>query len=290
MKQVFISYAYRDEQSRASVAFLREHLPAFGAEPVDIFMNEMLAIGDDWRSSLTEAINRCSIFICFASEMNPNVMFELGYALGKNKQIILIGDSKSIPADLQHMAYISKDSHPYDVLAQVQKCLSTHDERIPFLGLDPHSPRHNICTLVDRPDLLDSLEGRELEELIKHWFLMKNYTVDAFDETRDCGFDFMVSPFRGERAAVEVKKYRTTSRVPVSVIRQLLGAMVVGHIPIGIIVSSAPFTESAFFFAKEINPTVLLWTLEDLVRMNEMPRNRLEYIGDQHSGPSDAPP
>jgi hypothetical protein len=280
MKQVFISYPYRDEHAKEFVGFLREHLPALGAEAVDIFMDEALPIGEDWRTSLTEAINRCSVFICFTSEMNPNVMFELGYALGKNKEIILVGDSRCIPADLQHMTYVPRDSHPYDVLVQVQKCLSAHGDRRPFLGLDPKYPKRALDILVQRPELLDSLEGGEFEELIRHWFLTKGYRVNPhWEDTRDYGFDFLVEPFRGDRAAVEVKKYRTTSKVPVSVVRQLLGAIVMEHIPLGIVISSAPFTESALFFARESNTTILLWTLQDLIRMAEIPNEGVDtYI------------
>lgn len=277
MKQVFISYPYQDEQAKSSAEFLRWNLPAFEAEAMDIFMDKTKQpVGEDLHTSLTEAINRCSVFICFTSEMNPNVMFELGYALGKNKEIILIGDSWSIPADLQHMAYIPRDSPPYDILVQVQKCLLAHGDRTPYLGLDPESPRCTLNTLVQRPELLDSLEGREFEELIRHWFLMKGYEVNLQEAMRDFGYDFLVEPFRGNCAAVEVKKYRTTSKVPVSVVRQLLGAMVMERIPLGIVISSAPFTESALFFARKSDTPVLLWTLQDLVRMTELPNESLE--------------
>lgn len=290
MKKVFISYPCNDKQAQAFAHFLREHLPAFGAEAIDIFMDESIQPGDEWRSSLTAAINRCSMFICFASEMNPNVMFELGYALGKNKQILLVGDSRSIPADLQQMVYIPRESHPYDVLAQIQKSLSSFEERRPYLGLDPQSPKPSIGTLIERPDLLDSLEGLELEELVKEWFVKKGYHVSGDDVAHDRGFDFMVAPFRDGNAAVEVKKYRTTSRVPVAVVRQLLGSLVAERIPVGIVISSAPYTESAIFFAREVAPTILLWTLHDLVKMNEMPNKRVELMGDPRRGPPNAHP
>lgn len=284
MKRVFISYPFQDRQAQAFAHFLREHLPSIGAEPIDILMDDSIPSSEDWRSSLTEAINRCAIFICFASEANPNVMFELGYALGKNKQIILVGDSRSIPSDLQQMIYVSKDAHPYDILVQIQKYLSTYEERRPYLGLDPRSPKPSLEALIARPDLLDSLEGREFEELVRKWFLTKGFRIRDQEFSRDYGFDFLVNPFRGENAAVEVKKYRTTSRVPVAIVRQLLGAMVAERIPVGIVISSAPYTESAIFFAKEIKPTVLLWTLDDLVKMNDMTNNRVELMGDPPRG------
>lgn len=283
MKQVFLSYRYDDKQAKAIVQFLREHLPAIGAEPIDIYMNETLTTGEDWGISLTEAINRCAVVVCIAGNAQSNAMFELGYALAKNKQIVLVGDSQSIPFDLRQMIYIPKESHPFDILVQVQKCLSAYEERRPYLGLNPLTPKPSLNTLSERPDLIDSLEGPEFEEIVKEWFLAKGYKVNDTDVARDTGFDFIVHPFRGTHAAVEVKKYRSTSRVPVAVVRQLLGAMVGERLSAGIVVSSAPYTDSAIFFAREIEPPVLLWTLADLVKMNEMPNKGVELMGDPRS-------
>ncbi|MCX7004776.1 MAG: restriction endonuclease [bacterium] len=284
MKQVFISYSFRDDRVKALARFLHEHLPSFGAGLANVYTNESIEPGEDWHDATTDAIDRCSILVCFANKENPNVMFELGYALGKNKPIILIGDSDSIPDDLHRMTCLSPELHPFDVLAEIEKHLLSQEERKPYLGLDPNAPRHNLETLKGSPDLIDSLDPREFEELIKHWFLNKGFRVRPQDETRDFGYDFAIHPFRCGYAAVEVKKYKTTSKVPVSIVRQLVGALVVEQIPVGIIVSSAPFTESARYFAEEIEPKVLLWTLDDLLDMNELPNNRMEFTGDPLRG------
>jgi HJR/Mrr/RecB family endonuclease len=276
MKQVFISYSNRDYRAAEIAKFLQAHLPTFGAK-VDIF--DTLPLGEDWHRSLTEAINKCSVFIGITCEMNLNVSFEIGYALGKNKEIILIGDSRSIPSDLQHLRYISRDSPLFDVLVQVQKCLSAQEDRKPYLGFDLNFPQHALDTLVQRPELLDNLEGYEFEELIRRWFLIKGYRINPREIPRDLGFDFIVESFRGKLAGVEVKKYQTTSKVPISVVRQLLGAMVMEHIPLGIVISNTPFSESALSFATESDTPILLWTLQDLIRMKDLPREGVDtYI------------
>lgn len=105
---------------------------------------------------------------------------------------------------------------------------------------------------------------------------MKGYSVESTRCSRDAGYDFRISPFKGDSAIVEVKKYKKSSQVPASVIRQIVGAMVLERVPIGIVVSSAPFTQAATFFASEIEQTIFLWTIEDLKKMNEISRILIE--------------
>jgi restriction system protein len=269
MKKIFISFSYSDEEAMSLAQFLEEHLPSLGAEVNDIFND--VCFGDDFNSVITEQINKCSLFICFVHPNNANVMFELGYALGKNKQIIIVGDSHDLPSDVRSMVYIQRGSSPYDILGHVEKHLASYSEREPFLGLDPTIPQKSIGTLIERPDILDNIDGREFEELIVQWFKSEGFNVDNYPMRNDQGFDFIIDPYQGERAVVEVKKYKKTSQVPVSVIRQLVGVMALEDASIGIVVSSAPFTKSSLYFVEDIKPKILLWTLEDLYKMSKMP-------------------
>lgn len=274
MKRVFISYSYQDSEARQFANFLINSLPNIGAEP--IVFSEAIEAGDNWQMSITEQINKSSIFICFIERENPNVMFELGYALAKNKKIILVGDFRNLPADLRNMIYVPREAHPYEVLKHVEKYLSSKDVQLSFYEPDLNHPKHTIGMLLDRPELLDSFEPREFEKLVMQWFSMRGYNVEQTTVTRDYGYDLLVYPFRGDRAVVEVKKYKSKSQVPLAVIRQLVGSMALERIPCGIIVSTAPFTKSAYFFVQDIDPVIFLWTLDDLVKMDNMPNNAIE--------------
>lgn len=275
MKRVFFSYSYNDYEAQRFACFLNDHLPSIGAESFELC--DETCIGSELNHAITEKINKCSLFICFLQPNNANVMFELGYALGQNKKIIVVADIHDIPFDLRSMRYFSRDSSHYDLLAHVENILSSHVEREPYSGLDPENPRNSIVTLLERPEIIDNIDAQEFEELVGHWFIKKGYNVEHQSHLKDHGYNFIVHPFQNSRAIVEVKKYKTTSQVPISVIRQLVGSMALEQIPTGIVISSAPFTKSAKFFVEEIEPTIMLWTLEDLIRMENMPNKAFEW-------------
>jgi HJR/Mrr/RecB family endonuclease len=281
MKKVFISYSYQDSMAKQFARFLNEHLPTLGAEAVAV--SDAFEAGDNWQMGITEEINKCSVFICFVERDNSNVMFELGYALAKNKKIILVGDFVDLPVDLRSMIYVPREAHPYDILMHVEKQLTREAIGVSPYDVDVRDPQQAIRVLLDRPELLDSLAPREFEELVMRWFTARGLQVEPSSVSRDYGYDLLVYPFRGERAVVEVKKYKSTSQVPLATIRQLVGSMAIERIPCGIIVSTAPFSRSADFFVQDIQPTVLLWTLEDLARMDEDPKISVDNYVSPHT-------
>jgi nucleoside 2-deoxyribosyltransferase len=60
-------------------------------------------------------INRADIIIADLSGLNPNVLYEVGYAFGVNKQIILLTDDvDNLPFNLKPLNHIvfSKDDLP----------------------------------------------------------------------------------------------------------------------------------------------------------------------------------
>ena len=275
MKTIFISHSYNNKNAQYLSDFLRKNLKDAEIDTIHAF--DELIFGNSIKRSIVDKINKCSLFICFLHEENPNVMFELGYALGRNKKIIAIGEIEDIPFDVQNMGYLKPESSPYDLLTQVERHLELYDEPSPQIDLLNNDPIGTIESIFSRPELLDNLDWREFEELVASWFRSKGYTVEQLTpRVHDRGYDFIIHPFRGERAMVQVKKYKSTSRVPVSIVRQLVGSMSLERIQNGIIVSSAPFPNSAKFFVKDIEPTVFLWTIKDLLRMSDMPNKSLE--------------
>jgi len=274
MIRVFISFSYHNHYARKTAHFLQNQMSTLDAAVSTI--PESLDLGDKWQMCITDQINRCSVFICFVENDSPKVMFELGYALAKNKKIILVGDYKHLPADLRSMSYLPSDSDPFELLSRVEKILFSEWSITSSFELNVNCPSNTISELLDRPELLDSIEPREFGELIMQWFTAKGYQVDCPMDSRDCGYDFLIRPFKSDRAVVEVKKYKSTSQVPLNIIRQLVGSMALEHTSYGILVATAQFTKSAQFFVNDIKPTILLWTLQDLVQMDQLPMERID--------------
>lgn len=263
MRSAYVSFSYRDLDAREYVEILREHLHFLDIEPIDVQMS--LFPPDEIHRSITDAINKCSIFICFLDPKNPNVMFELGYAFAKNKQIIIVSDDfKSIPFDVQNSAFIQRNAPPSKLMHQIEKQL--HDLRTPswYDELHAGNPVDQLNVLASRPEVLDAIDSREFTGIISEWFRFQGCDVRVDPDGPDSGYDFRVEGFRGGTAAVELKKYKTSTQVSISVVRQLVGAILLENIRTGIIVSSAPFTRSAISFAENIEPEILLWTLEDM--------------------------
>jgi hypothetical protein len=273
MKKVFVSYSFDDHYAHQTISFLRSHFSPNVVEILDI--KNSTPVRENIKKAITELINKCSIYVCFIERNDPNVMFELGYALGINKPIVIIGETQDIPADLRGMAYIQRGSSSYEILSFLENNLTNYNLVSPFYDFEPRHLLDNLQMLARNPDMLDRLDGREFEMLIRQWFEYKGFHVDQPHVSMDLGFDFRVAPFEGASAIVEVKKYKATSKVPVSIIRQLVGAMALENVSYGVVVSSAPYTNSARYFANEIGCKVALWTINDLIRLVAEPRDTI---------------
>lgn len=268
MKRVFISYSYKDEEVNSSVNYLINNLAKIGIDISNITNSKsQLRIGNILHMDVTREINRCSLFICFLESNDSNVMFELGYALAKNKKIILIGENEYLPIALRNMMYFRNSSQIYEVLSEVEKYLFNEHLTDFENMINKSDPKKSIETLMGRPDILDSLDYLEFENLVYEWFRFQGYDIERPHSKSDMGYDFLIPTFEGEPALVEVKKYKTTSQVPLAVVRQLIGSMSLKNISCGIIISTAPFTESVRYFIEEIEPRVVLWNLSDLNSM-----------------------
>jgi hypothetical protein len=265
MRSAYISFSYRDPEVREYVDYLREHLRFTDVEPIDVQLS--LFPSEELHRSITDSINRCSVFVCFLDVSNPNVMFELGYAFAKNKHIVIVSDDISaIPFDVQNSLFVQRNVPPSKLIRQIESRIYEHRESNQLEAFPTHEPDEMLSMLSARADILDSIDGDRFTGIIGDWF--ERHGCAVFPQSYpESGYDFRVEPFRGATAAVEVKKYKTSSQVSISVVRQLVGAMSLENIPIGIIVSSAPFTRSAISFAHEIPPDILLWTLDDMTRI-----------------------
>jgi len=272
MKKVFLSYSYNNNKAYETFQYLQKKLPNLNIEVISI--KDSIRMGENWKMSITDQIEKCSIFICFIERENPNVMFELGYALAKNKKLILIGDFKDLPFDLMNMTYIKDDAQPYEILMRIENYFLNESE-INNKIIDLSSVE-KLKLMLDRIDILNNMDGSEFEKFVGDWFEYHKFEVVYENQRRNLGYDLKLSKFRDSSAIVEVKKYKTSSQVPMSVVRQLVGTMSLEHIEYGIIISTAPFSRSVEYFVKEIEPTILLWTLEDLHKLSDKSTSFIE--------------
>jgi len=71
--------------------------------------------------------------------------------------------------------------------------------------------------------------------------------------TREAGYDILArDPLTSFQAAVEVRKYGRNSVVGVSIVRQLVGAMMLSDIPCAILLSTNPLLFACFLQKLEL--------------------------------------
>jgi len=142
--------------------------------------------------------------------------------------------------------------------------------------------RVSLLNKVARTGGMDALNGmtwREFEQMVGEWFRRQGYTVDEVGGGgADGGIDLVLRK-DGEKFLVQCKQWRST-RVGVSVVRELYGVMAAEGVTGGFVVTSGYFTDDAQKFARGRN--VQLLDGKALLRMLEklppspMPRVRTE--------------
>ena len=84
---IFISYSHKDADEVFS------ELKKFKKEKYNIWYDQGIDVGIDWDDAIAEALENCSLFVCFISKNSlgsDNVINEIKFADDENKDIVLI--------------------------------------------------------------------------------------------------------------------------------------------------------------------------------------------------------
>ncbi len=247
--------------------------------------NENLKLGEHWKNRIIDSINKCTVFISIVDNDDPFLMFELGYALAKNKKIILIADSNNfankLPVELNNMLFIEKTSDLFEILIQIEKYTSTYKVDLIYSNIDSWSASTIIEKINENLDIIDNFDSIEFENMLEKWFQEHSFTTQKTSSTIDFGYDFKIDTFLNSPAVVEVKKYKRTSQVPLASIRQLIGSMALEHAEYGIMISTAPYSNSSKYFINSIEQKIYLLTIEDIIKLNKLDKLDIEsYCND----------
>lgn len=101
---VFVIMPFRQEFNDVWTGGIKRACEELGLNPIRVDMiNRSTNITDD----IVGSINSCHIAIADVTDNNPNVMFELGYAIAKSKPNIIISQSSDyLPFDIRHLRTI----------------------------------------------------------------------------------------------------------------------------------------------------------------------------------------
>lgn len=263
MKSVFISHSRFDQEKARALA------DAFRKERVNVYLADDAFYGQDWHAEIMASIRRSHLFVAFLDDLTPNVMLELGCALGASKEVFLIASREArIPADIaslpiSRLDFFDKESFYWLCESLVEK-INHRDGGERFASNYPRGLRN----LLENPSELDKMSGEEFEREAKEYFFSIGLNVLPHDARWSVsGYDFIVvDGLSGAEIPVELKKYSINTKVGLSSVYQLLGSMSVSGYRGAILLTTGSFSASALNMARKAPTPVWAVTLEELVQ------------------------
>ena len=108
-------------------------------------------------------------------------------------------------------------------------------------------------------DIFPHITSEETEEMYHNIELPKRATKGS------AGYDFYLPTLN---CVVDVKKYSSSGKISLSIIRTFIGVMIENNVDKGIIISSAEFTQSALNFVQNLEQEIVLLSLQDLLELD----------------------
>lgn len=260
MKSVFISHS-RNSKDALFIQDLVKELRTYEFELVGGLENLY-----DFSSNVINYIKKCNLFIAVITSQDPNIFFEVGYALGGRKQVLIVcSPNIDLPPDLANVVSIRGELYDtnilFDVVRQAQKMKIQES-----VGQKEFKDLNSILqTYRTDPEYFDQIEPLEFERMIQEWFRAGGFDPKSHSSQIDEGYDFFIEKFKEQRVIVEVKKLNRSSRLSIGQVQKLMGAVYAMEADAGILISTAEFTSSAKDFAERCKPRIELWDMDKLL-------------------------
>ena len=262
MKTIYISTSQQYADDLKTLQLINE-LKKCG---YDILRNDC-AFCHNITQSFECCLDKADIVIGILKDSNPNLLFELGYAAGRNKQILIITDKLfELPFELNKYSIFkfSNDHHQIfiDRIVNYIDKLKIQQKEI----IKPKNFNEFVDNLKKNPNYIDNISPIDFENIIGMYFKDSGYDFKIAGWANDCGYDLEISNYKNfGKTLVEVKKYNSGKKVSMITIQQLLEAINISEANHGIIIATSGFTASAKDFVNSIDNTVELWTLSELI-------------------------
>ena len=262
MKRAFISFP-------RSEPWLYEDLaPELMDRGVDVFRVDDIVSGSNWQAEILSAIRRADFVIAHigSEKHNPNVLLEIGYAIGAGKPVVLLSDGPSeIPLDISTLPVFVPRKIGYRVVDEIIDFVSKLSPRTADTPPPLASAAANLRAALERADGLEQLSPAEFEELIAGFFTELGFQTEHFTGPNDLGVDLVIRVPDIQPIAVVVKKYASQSRLGIAEVQRMVGASIVAGIESVFMITTGGFTNSAREFAHHAPLAVHLLTLAELL-------------------------
>lgn len=257
MKSIYISYSPTDFKAACIIEKLRKSICAFGLLIV-------VPCENDINMSLIDEKSTYDIVIFFWKSDNQKLAIEIGYAIGKDIPILLVGDYNTVPSILNNIELISEHQKENVILDVLLKKVAS--------ALPPTAPTGVYETV--------GVEGGRtvthavMEERVARWFTSNNFKVITIKQP-EASFDLMVEDQDGNQTLVEIKAGRPFSEISVAPVRQLANQVKQARAVNGMMISNVPFSTSAEYYAASTDTSIALVRYEDLDQLTLLPHDVL---------------
>jgi hypothetical protein len=210
--------------------------------------------------------------VVIMGEMSASVLFEVGYAVGAGKPVILVRENGGdVPAELAYLPLVRIDPAVLDKsTADVLRWVSLVEGAIPAKARRPDI--HEAVKLYQQdPAAFERLRPEDFEAALLDLFKNLAAEVVVPSRSKDGGIDILLHQFEGHPLVlVEVKKFSSSNRVPLDHVAKLLQAVEYANGNRGILVSASGFTASAREFARRVGGRIELWDMPEVIRRSTM--------------------
>ncbi len=265
MKRIYLSYSYGKIEPYF-IEVLKNELERFDFKIINDIPN-IICIDYDFENTIQNSINKCDLIIAIISEYNPNVFFELGYAMGRGKQILIVGSiGIDLPRSLKNINYIVGDPYEKNIIFEIINKI----EKMTFIqtkNVENIQDLEYLITSYDNDqDYFDKIEQIQFEKVIGDLFRRMHYEIFLNENPNDYGYDFLITNYGNYgKTLVEIKKYNRNIKISVGQIQKFLGAIYFNKAESGIFITTSGFTRSAIDFAERATPKMELWDIDYLI-------------------------
>lgn len=262
MKRLFVSYRYQDF-GNDFILRINKEIERIGYELVSSAQTA-IGLGDSLQDRMLKMIDSSSAIVAFLTAPSANVFLELGFALGRNKRLLVFADPDiQLPAFLYEIQYVATRMTLDTLLPKLLLAIEKLDKE-QIVDKEP-TERITLKHLKNDPSLIATIDHSTLEELIANWYRKHGYEVEPQRVSRDMGYDLVVfDKASGKRILVEVKKRNLNSKVNIADIRQLYNAIEIENADAGTIFSTSGFTGSAEGLTGDLGDSIQLKSIFDL--------------------------
>lgn len=246
---------------------------------------------DNIVSSTEEKIKKSDFLIAFlTSNLNNNVLYEIGYARGAKKPIFLIVQSDvSIPSFLMDTVYVRASLEKLDLISMyLDKFLSRKKRQKTYkrkeIPKSKQSTLYSKSSLEERlQEIIDNGTTEDFLLFVKDFFEYQGNLVDVSSGIEDKGVDMSIwinslEVILGNPILVELKMGNLSENVLKLAESQMKHNLLKGNLRTGLIIY-LDRKERNFQSSKLIDPLVMRFDIRDLVRKlaTDYPIDRILY-------------